>query len=133
MFFAVFADLGPNRKIKFPQNFSNTKNNSQIIHRIACFLSSEKSTKLNSHKKSQNWEPQKLVPVKISSLIKVIKKLMYSSWSTKCRLLHKKSVKRIIPITKSYVWNYLFNFCLLNFFFFFAFLGSSFQLFCCKL
>ena len=35
LIFAVFADLGPNRKIKFPQNFSNARNKGRIIHRTA--------------------------------------------------------------------------------------------------
>ena len=33
LIFAVFADLGLNRKIKFPQNFSNAKIKGRIIHR----------------------------------------------------------------------------------------------------
>ena len=68
LIFAVFVGLGPNRKIKFPQNFSNAKNKGRIIHRMARllslnpFLPSEKFAKLSSLKKSQNCEPQKLVP-----------------------------------------------------------------------
>ena len=31
----IFADLSPNRKLKFPQNFSNAKNKGSIIHRTA--------------------------------------------------------------------------------------------------
>ena len=69
LIFAVFADLSLNCKIKFPQNFSNVKkqrsNNSQ---KGSNFLSSEKSAKLSSRKKSQNCESQKLVPAKNSSL-----------------------------------------------------------------
>ena len=35
LIFAVFADLGSNRKIKFPQNVSNAKHKGRIIHRTA--------------------------------------------------------------------------------------------------
>ena len=35
LIFAVFADLGLNRKMKFPQKFSNAKNKGRIIHRTA--------------------------------------------------------------------------------------------------
>ena len=63
--FMVFADLGPNRKIKFPQNFSNaTKKGSNNSQNCSNFLSSEKSAKLSSREKSQNCEPQKLGPAK---------------------------------------------------------------------
>ena len=35
LIFAVFADFDTNRKIKFPQNFSNAKNKGRKIHRTA--------------------------------------------------------------------------------------------------
>ena len=43
------------------QRSNNSQNGSN-------FISSKKSAKLSSHKKSQNCEPQKLVPAKNSSL-----------------------------------------------------------------
>ena len=43
LIFAVFADLDPNRKIKFSQKFSNAKNNGRMIYRTALILFQERN------------------------------------------------------------------------------------------
>ena len=53
-----FANFGPNREIKFPQNFSNAKNKGQIIHRTALIFFQVK----NMQNIQKICRPQKLVP-----------------------------------------------------------------------
>ena len=66
--FCSFCGFWPKPQNLVPAKFfkceKQRSNNSQ---NGSNFLSSEKSAKLSSRKKSQNCEPQKLVPVKISS------------------------------------------------------------------
>ena len=67
------------RKI-FQMRQTKRSNNSQKGFN---FLSSEKSAKLTSRKKSQNCEPEKLVPAKISSLKIVF--LAFWFWARRAR------------------------------------------------
>ena len=63
--FGVFADLGPNNKIKFPQNFSNSKNKSRIIHRTALIFFKLDIRKIKFPQKiSKLRAAQKLVPLR---------------------------------------------------------------------
>ena len=78
--FCGFCGFGPKPQNQVPAKFfkceKQRSNNSQ---NGSNFLSSEKSAKLSSRKKSQNCGPQKLVPAKNSSL-KVIKRYRVSEW-----------------------------------------------------